>query len=165
MLAWMIRMLTVALALSPALAQLETSADLDGQAIRAQEELDAIQKRIDDGELPKIQFDLDSARIRREAEGALDLVAQVLLKNPRLKMRLTAHTCNLGSHEYNLQLSRARARAVKDALVRRGVPPPSIRFYGKSFDEPIADNDTEEGRERNRRVEFHIIRRDWSSIY
>lgn len=139
--------------------------DLGAEWRRAQEELDDIQSRIDRGDLPKIQFDFDSAKLRPEADPVLDLIGEVLLRNPRLKLRITAHTCSIGTREYNLQLSRARAKSVKEALAKRGIPPPSIRFYGRGPDEPVGDNRTEEGRELNRRVEFHIVKRGWSSIY
>lgn len=137
----------------------------ESEARDAQEQLDEIQARIDKGDLPKIQFDLDSARLRESAYQVVDLIADVMRENPRLKLRITAHTCTLGTRDYNMKLSRARAKTVKEALVKLGIPPPSIRFYGKGPDDPVGDNRTEEGRERNRRVEFHIIRRDWSSIY
>lgn len=139
--------------------------DLDAEARQAQDELDDIQRRIDKGDLPKIQFDFDKATIRPEAEPVLDLVADVLVRNPRLKLRITAHTCILGTRDYNMRLSRARAKSVKEALAKRGVPPPGVRFYGRGPDEPIADNRSEEGRELNRRVEFHILRRGWSAVY
>lgn len=131
----------------------------------AQEQIDEIQRRIDLGDLPKIQFDLDSAKLRSSAYEVIDLIAQVLRENPRLKLRITAHTCTIGERDYNMRLSRSRAKSVKEALVKSGIPPPFIRFYGKGPDDPIADNRTEEGRELNRRVEFHIIKRGWSSIY
>lgn len=139
--------------------------DPDQDARDAQERLDEIQTSIDKGDLPKIQFDLDSAKLRESAYEVIELIADVLRENPRLKLRITAHTCMLGTRDYNMRLSRARAKSVKEALVRQGIPPPSIRFYGKGPDDPIDDNRTEEGRERNRRVEFHVLKRGWSSIY
>ena len=135
------------------------------EELRADRELAAIQKRITSGELPKVQFDFDSAVIRPESHAVLDMIADVLLKNPRVKLRVAAHTCSLGSREYNLELSEARAKAVKAYLVSVGVPPPSIRFRGWGFEHPIADNSTEEGRQKNRRVEFRVVRGDWGSIY
>jgi len=58
-----------------------------------------------------------------------------------------------------------RAKAVRDYLIKKGVQPSSMRYRGKGFSEPIADNGTPEGRERNRRVEFLLFTRDWSSVY
>lgn len=158
-------LLTAALTGASAVAAPLTKWNPEAEARDAQERLDEIQGRIDKGDLPKILFDLDSARLRESAYQVIELIAEVTRENPRLKLRITAHTCTLGTRDYNMRLSRARAKSVKEALVRLGIPPPSIRFYGKGPDDPVADNRTEEGRERNRRVEFHIIKRDWSSIY
>ena len=133
--------------------------------IAADRELSAIQKRIESGELPKIEFDFDSAVIRPESYVVLDMIADVLLKTSRIKLRVAAHTCSIGTREYNLTLSEARAKSVKSYLVKQGVPPASIRYHGWGFEHPIADNSTEEGRRKNRRVEFHVLRRDWSSVY
>ncbi|HAM35812.1 MAG TPA: hypothetical protein DEB40_12230 [Elusimicrobia bacterium] len=133
--------------------------------IAASRELAAIQKRIDRGNLPKIQFDFDSDKIRAESFPSLDLIADVLLKNPRVKIRISAHTCIIGSAEYNQELSERRAKSVKAYLVKQGVPPPFIRYRGWGFTQPIADNSTEEGRVKNRRVEFHLLRSDWASVY
>ncbi|MBI5202679.1 MAG: OmpA family protein, partial [Elusimicrobia bacterium] len=95
----------------------------------------------------------------------IDLISDLMKRNPRLKLRITAHTCAIGTRDYNMKLSRERAKAVKEALVQRGVPPPSIRYLGRGPDEPIDTNRTEEGREKNRRVEFHLLKRGWSSVF
>lgn len=129
------------------------------------EELADIQKRIDRRDLPKIQFALDRWEVRRESYPTLDLIADLMLRHPQVKLMIFAHTCILGSKEYNLWLSEKRAKSVKEQLAKRGVPPPSIRFRGRGFSEPAADNSTEEGREKNRRVEFRLLRRWWSAVY
>jgi len=95
----------------------------------------------------------------------LDAIAHHLLKHQSIKIRISAHTCKLGSEEYNQELSERRAKAVADYLIRKGVPPPSIRWKGWGSSHPIADNSTEEGRNRNRRVELHFLYNDWDSIY
>jgi outer membrane protein OmpA-like peptidoglycan-associated protein len=135
------------------------------EEIAASQELTKIQKRIDRGDLPKIQFDFDSDRIRPESYPVLDLIADVLLKNLRVKVRISAHTCIIGTQAYNQALSERRAKSVKTYLVKQGVPPPYIRFKGWGFSKPIADNSTEEGRSKNRRVEFRVIHGDWDSVY
>ena len=135
------------------------------EAVRGDRELKAIMKRIEDGDIPKVQFDFDKAVIRPESYTALDMIADLMLKNPSVKVKVTAHTCSIGTAEYNLKLSLRRAKAVTDYLVKRGVPPPSLRYRGAGYSEPIADNSTEEGREKNRRVEFRIVTRDWDSVY
>lgn len=134
-------------------------------AIRADRELQKIMTRIERGDIPKVQFDFDKSDIRPESYTALNMIADVLLKNPTVKLKIIAHTCSMGTAEYNLKLSERRAKSVMDFLVERGVPPPTLRFRGAGFAEPIADNSTEEGREKNRRVEFRIVTRDWGSVY
>lgn len=130
-----------------------------------QEELARIVKRIDSGELPKIQFEFDSDKILLESNPTLDAVADLLFANSHLKLMVLAHTCLIGSAEYNLDLSQRRAKSVKAYLVKRGIPPPSIRYRGLGYSRPIADNSTEEGRSKNRRVEFRVTTRHWNSVY
>jgi outer membrane protein OmpA-like peptidoglycan-associated protein len=133
--------------------------------INADKELKKIMARIERGEIPKVQFDYDEDVVKAESFTALDLIADLMLKRSDLKLRITAHTCTMGTAEYNLDLSERRAKSVKEYLVKRGVPPPSIRYRGAGFNEPVADNSTEEGREKNRRVEFRITTRDWGTVY
>lgn len=135
------------------------------EEIRASKELSRIQGRIDQGDLPKVQFDFDSSEIRPESYPTLNLIADLILKRPSLKLRISAHTCTMGSFEYNMKLSERRAKSVKEYLVKQGAYPPSIRYRGYGYTQPVADNSTEEGREKNRRVEFRIVKRDWDSVY
>jgi OOP family OmpA-OmpF porin len=65
-------------------------------------------------------------------------------------------TDNVGSQEYNLDLGRRRAQAVADILVSEGVPASQLSVVSYGKERPVADNDTNEGRARNRRVEFHV---------
>ena len=103
--------------------------------------------------------------VRSESYALLDIIADFMLKYPDLKLRIVAHTCKTGSREYNMDLSERRAKTIMNHLVSRGVPPPSIRFRGAGFDEPVADNATDEGRQKNRRVEFRFTEREWNSVY
>ncbi len=138
----------------------------DPKQIRmAQRELEELEIRVRKGKLPKILFDFDSDKVEPGSRPTLDEIAAILRRHPDVKVMVLAHTCNMGSEEYNLDLSERRAKSVKAYLVRRGVPPPSIRFRGKGFSEPVADNSTEEGRIKNRRVEFRLGRRGWSAVY
>ncbi|MBI3552215.1 MAG: OmpA family protein [Elusimicrobia bacterium] len=130
-----------------------------------QEEVDAVVKKVERGELPKIQFDFDSDAIRMNSSPTLDAVVDILLANPKIKVMVLAHTCTMGTEVYNLDLSRRRARSVKEYLVKHGVPPPSIRYHGMGYSVPIADNSTKEGREKNRRVEFRVTFREWPSVW
>ena len=130
-----------------------------------EQELADIIKRIERGELPKINFESGSDEITLAYYPTLDAVADLLLGSPQLKLIALAHTDAVGTEAYNLDLSERRAKSVKAYLVQRGVPPPSVRFRGMGFSEPIADNSTDEGRAKNRRVEFRITSRDWDSVY
>lgn len=132
---------------------------------RAREDLADIQRKVETGTLPKIQFEFDKDEITPESDPTLILVAKLLLKNPRLKVICLAHTDSVGTAEYNLDLSERRARSVKEFLVKEGVPPPSIRFKGMGYSRPLADNSTDEGRAKNRRVEFRVTYRDWETVY
>lgn len=137
----------------------------DDELVRADRELKAVLSKIKSGDIPKVQFDFDKSDVRPESFTALDMIADIMLKRPSLKLKIVAHTCTIGTAEYNLKLSDRRAKAVMDYLVQKGVPPPSLRYRGAGYSEPIADNSTEEGREKNRRVEFRLTRRDWNSVY
>lgn len=139
--------------------------DDEAEERRAREALAEIEDKIERGELPKIQFEFDSDEITLESEPTLDLISQLLLKNPRLKVICLAHTDSVGTAEYNLDLSTRRASSVKAYLVKSGVPPPSVRYRGMGYSRPIADNSTEEGRAKNRRVEFRVTYRDWNAVY
>jgi outer membrane protein OmpA-like peptidoglycan-associated protein len=137
----------------------------DNEERRARQELAAIERKVERGDLPKIQFEFDKDEITPESYPTLNLVAELLLRNPRLKIFCLAHTDSVGTAEYNLDLSQRRAKAVKGYLVKRGVYPPSIRFKGLGYSMPLADNSTDEGRAKNRRVEFRVTYRDWETVY
>ena len=136
-----------------------------GEEIGASRELKAILKKVELGKLPRIEFELDSDKLTAESFETLDAVAHLLLRQQHVKLRVEAHTCSLASEEYNQDLSERRAKAVADYLIKMGVPPPFIRWRGFGESQPIADNSTEAGRRRNRRVEFRLVRNDWNSVY
>lgn len=103
-----------------------------------------------------IHFDPNSARIRGDAYKLLNEYAKAL-KSPALAdavLVIAGHTDAIGSDERNLQLSQERAQAVRDYLVERGIAPDRLiaKGYGEAY--PVASNDTEADRERNRRSEF-----------
>lgn len=107
--------------------------------------------------LRKVFFDYDNAAIKEESKVELNVLYSYLDKNPDLCVRLNAHTDSDGSNDYNLNLSQKRAQSVMDFLVSKGIDP--IRLSAQGFGEelPISSNDTPEGREQNRRVEFTQI--------
>ncbi len=102
-------------------------------------------------------FDFDRYEVKPDYFPALNNVVSVMKQNPRLKVLLHGHTDNLGSEAYNKRLSVKRARAVMDYLLNRGIAPERIRYLGYGFSKPIAPNDTEKGREKNRRVEIEPL--------
>lgn len=106
-----------------------------------------------------IYFDTNSAEIKPESKPALEEIGKLLRNNPDLKLLVVGHTDNVGDFDFNLQLSQRRAEAVVRALVReQGVAVSRLRSHGVSFAAPVATNDDEEGRAKNRRVELVQIR-------
>lgn len=101
-------------------------------------------------------FDVNSTSIRPGLYSELDRVAQVLSNYPQTTIVVAGHTDSTGSESYNQQLSERRANSVKNALVQRGIPESRISAVGYGKNYPIADNNTEYGRQQNRRVEVRI---------
>lgn len=97
-----------------------------------------------------------SNNLTSAVEPVIDHIAQTLVAHPLLKIEVIGHTDNLGKPERNLALSLARAQAVHDALVSAGVDSTRASFSGRGDAEPIAPNDTREGRAVNRRVDLLI---------
>ena len=144
--------------------------DYPGQSLEeaeasARQRIREIEERISRGDLPKIQFEFDRDEILPESYPTLDRIAEVILSTDRLKLAIFAHADAIGNDEYNYDLSRRRAKSVKSYLANKGVPPPSMRFHGYGKSKPIADNSTDEGRAKNRRVEFYVTTRGWDSVY
>jgi outer membrane protein OmpA-like peptidoglycan-associated protein len=107
--------------------------------------------------LKNIFFDFDKASLRSESTAELDRLTQMLNDLPSLKIEISGHTDNIGSAAYNKTLSENRAKAVVDYLVKKGISANRLTFVGYGFDQPIAPNDTEEGRQQNRRTEFKVV--------
>ncbi|MFZ0725931.1 MAG: OmpA family protein [Desulfobacterales bacterium] len=101
-----------------------------------------------------ILFDFDKYNIKPAAYPILDEAVVVYEKNPGLKIEVQGFTDSIGTEEYNLGLSKRRANAVKDYLVGKGVDPKIMNVKGYGEMNPVASNDTKEGRALNRRVEF-----------
>lgn len=106
--------------------------------------------------LPEVTFAVDSSTISPQMRDVLDRVAQSMIQYPNSLIDVMGHTDSTGSDAYNLDLSRRRAEAVTNFLVSRGVARRRIESIGYGEQYPIADNTTEEGRARNRRVEIRI---------
>jgi len=101
-----------------------------------------------------VLFDFDRYDIKPETYPLLNEVVTILKKNPRTKIEIEGHTDNVGSAEYNQRLSEKRAKAVMDYLVKNGIDPERLSDRGYGLTRPVASNDTEEGRAKNRRVEL-----------
>jgi outer membrane protein OmpA-like peptidoglycan-associated protein len=105
----------------------------------------------------QVKFKTASAVILPESDNILDLVAKTLKDHPEIKhVRVEGHTDNQGNAAYNKGLSQQRANSVMTALVKRGIDKKRMEAKGWGQEKPIAPNDTEAGRQDNRRVEFHI---------
>ena len=104
-----------------------------------------------------IEFDSGSSNIRATSTGLLDQVAQRIETLGTKTVEVIGHTDNEGNPNNNLILSRARAEAVKAYLVQKGIAAQRIVTNGMGDAQPVADNDTPQGRTRNRRIEFRIV--------
>jgi outer membrane protein OmpA-like peptidoglycan-associated protein len=101
-----------------------------------------------------ITFDTGKATIEPESEKILATVVEVLEADPALKLEIQGHTDNVGTPAANLKLSNERAAAVRSWLVGRGIAAARLTSAGLGDTKPVADNKTEEGRAKNRRVEL-----------
>ena len=119
----------------------------DGQAIVAEQPV----------VLENLLFVFDRAEIIPESTAALDSLVAMLIAHSDLIINIIGHTDAWGSDSYNLRLSERRAKAVRDYLVRHGVEAYRLLYEGRGAREPIDTNDTDAGRQRNRRVEFVIV--------
>ena len=107
-----------------------------------------------------VNFEFDKSRLTQNAKIILDGVADELVANPQIKIELSGHTDAKGSDEYNQKLSESRARSVLQYLSEKGVASDRMTAAGYGESKPIADNETDEGRELNRRVELRVVGTD-----
>ena len=108
-------------------------------------------------ELSNTMFDFDKSIIKEEAKGPLNKVVAWLQENPTVKVEISGHTDSKGSDEYNQKLSEARAKAVYEYFISQGVDKFRLAYAGYGESRPIATNETDAGRQLNRRVELNII--------
>lgn len=104
--------------------------------------------------LKNVLFETGKAVLLPQSFPELDLLAEHLKDNPTLKVEITGHTDNVGNETVNTKLSEARAKAVCDQLISKSIDPGRMTHKGFGSSQPIAPNDSEEGRKQNRRVEF-----------
>lgn len=105
-----------------------------------------------------ILFQTDSAKLEPSAAYLVGRLSDVMKKNPDLKVAVVGYTDSTGDFKYNLQLSDRRAKAMVDALITGGVAEDRLAGVGVGPLNPVATNDTTEGRAQNRRVELVLIR-------
>ena len=101
-----------------------------------------------------VQFDYKKWDVKPQFNSNLDNIENILKKNPGLRVRIEGHTDDIGSMKYNIGLSGKRAQAIMDYLVDKGIDSSRITTTGLGYAQPIADNDTPEGRALNRRAEI-----------
>jgi outer membrane protein OmpA-like peptidoglycan-associated protein len=105
-----------------------------------------------------VHFGTNNAEIKLDGQQLLDEVADVIIRNPQLRrIRVEGHTDNRGSPQKNLELSKARANAVRDYLIKQGVDPSRLEAEGYGASQPLVPNLTPANRARNRRVAFKIL--------
>ncbi|MCS7086723.1 MAG: OmpA family protein, partial [Bacteroidia bacterium] len=107
--------------------------------------------------LKNIFYDFDKYTLRPTSIAELERLLKILEDNPKMRIRILSHTDSKGSDEYNMVLSNNRARAVVDWLVSKGISKDRLEYKGMGETEPIDTNETEEGRQNNRRTEFEIL--------
>ncbi|WP_042721100.1 OmpA family protein [Flavobacterium sp. B17] len=103
-----------------------------------------------------VNFDFDSSALTSTAQNNLDKLAQVLTNNPDTNINIYGHTDSKGSDSYNMSLSERRANSVKTYLTGKGIASGRMFAKGEGESMPVASNDTDAGRAKNRRVEFAI---------
>lgn len=107
--------------------------------------------------LDKVYFNLGDARILEASHAQLDNLVKYLKDNPELKILIEGHTDNQGDQMLNQRLSLDRAYNVRNYLVEKGIDTKRIQFKGHGSSIPVAPNDTEENRSKNRRVEYKFV--------
>ncbi|MDX5320636.1 MAG: OmpA family protein [Bacteroidota bacterium] len=107
--------------------------------------------------LNNVFFDVDKYDLKSESRVELDKLVDFMNANPSLKIEIGGHTDNTGNPGANQKLSEDRARSVYAYLVEKGINANRLRFKGYGANKPIATNDSEEGRKKNRRTEYRII--------
>lgn len=107
--------------------------------------------------LRQLYFEKNSAVILPESEDQLIMLAELMTENSEMKIEIAGHTDETGTEELNKQLSLQRAQAVVNFLIMLDIEPYRLSYKGYGSTRPLFNNDTPEGREKNRRVEFRVV--------
>jgi OmpA-OmpF porin, OOP family len=108
--------------------------------------------------LNNVFFDFDKWDLRPESFIELDRVVKLLQENPAIVIELSAHTDSRGADDYNMKLSDNRARSVMEYILSKGIAAERLSSHGYGETVPVATNDTDDGRQMNRRCEFKIVK-------
>jgi outer membrane protein OmpA-like peptidoglycan-associated protein len=104
-----------------------------------------------------INFRQGTAEIEKTSFAILDSAVEILAKYPSIRIEVSGHTSSEGSKERNDELSLERAEAVRSYFTSKSIDGDRVTARGAGSTEPVADNETKEGREKNRRIEFRIL--------
>jgi len=104
-----------------------------------------------------VNFDFDKSNIRPDARPILDEAIRVLKAEPDIRVSIQGHTDSIGTDAYNLRLSQRRAESVREYLIRGGIAASRLEAVGKGESQPVASNDTADGRAQNRRAELIVL--------
>lgn len=110
--------------------------------------------------LKAMYFATDSTKVLPSSEKSLNRLYSFLSENPNVRIRIIGHTDNVASDEYNQRLSEGRSKSVKAEIVRRGISADRIETAGRGESEPIVPNDSDNNRQKNRRVEIELLSGD-----
>ena len=138
----------------PAIAEQAAPAAIDDK-VQAEQVLESAQKT---AASYTFNFGLDSNQPLSTPKQNTQVLIDILAANTDLTLYLVGHTCDLGSHELNLRIGQNRADAVKQILVKDGVPEAKMKTISKAYDEPLLPNTSEENRAKNRRVEIQVMK-------
>lgn len=108
--------------------------------------------------LKNVLFDFGKATLKPTSFPALDDLVEMLKRKPAAIIEIGGHTDNIGKPEDNLKLSEARAKAVMDYVIKKGITNNRLSFKGYGDTQPVKSNDTDEGRQENRRTEAKILK-------
>lgn len=133
-----------------------TAGQMDAGAVKKDIYLNPIKK----GQsfvMNNVFFETDEYSLSKLSRTELDKLYSMLVLNPDVNIMICGHTDDVGSAEYNQQLSEKRAKAVYSYLIEDGIPPSRLQYKGFGKSQPVSENDTEEGRALNRRTEIIIL--------